>query len=68
MLDSALEVYEPATGQQISRDRVRLYNAACAISYVNGYPSRSDIMRANAPSRPAMGAHGALEGHMTKAG
>jgi aminoglycoside phosphotransferase (APT) family kinase protein len=25
MLDSALEVYEPATGRQISRDRVRLY-------------------------------------------
>jgi Phosphotransferase enzyme family len=34
MLDSALEVYEPATGRQISRDRVRLYNAACAISYL----------------------------------
>lgn len=34
MLDSALEVYEPATGLQISRDRVRLYNAACAISYL----------------------------------
>jgi hypothetical protein len=34
MLDSALEVYEPVTGRQISRDRVRLYNAACAISYL----------------------------------
>lgn len=34
MLDSALEVYESATGRQISRDRVRLYNAACAISYL----------------------------------
>jgi hypothetical protein len=34
MLDSALEVYEPATGQRINRDRVRLYNAACAISYL----------------------------------
>jgi aminoglycoside phosphotransferase (APT) family kinase protein len=34
MLDSALEVYDPATGRQISRDRVRLYNAACAISYL----------------------------------
>ena len=34
MLDSALEVYEPATGLQINRDRVRLYNAACAISYL----------------------------------
>lgn len=34
MLDSALEMYEPATGYQISRNRVRLYNAACAISYL----------------------------------
>jgi hypothetical protein len=42
MLDSALEIYEPATGRQISRDRVRLYNAACAISYLafrTGTPS-----------------------------
>jgi hypothetical protein len=34
MLEAALGVYEPATGRQISRDRVRLYNAACAISYL----------------------------------
>lgn len=34
MFDSALAVYEPATGQQINRDRVRLYNAACAICYL----------------------------------
>jgi hypothetical protein len=34
MLDSALEVYEPATDRQINRDRVRLYNAACAISFL----------------------------------
>jgi hypothetical protein len=34
MLDSAVQVYEAATGGQISRDRVRLYNAACAISYL----------------------------------
>jgi aminoglycoside phosphotransferase (APT) family kinase protein len=34
MLDSALEVYESDTRHQISRDRVRLYNAACAISYL----------------------------------
>jgi hypothetical protein len=34
MLDAALEVYELGTGQQISRDRVRLYNAACAICYL----------------------------------
>jgi Phosphotransferase enzyme family len=34
MLDSALEVYEPATGQGINRDRIRLCNAACAISFL----------------------------------
>jgi len=34
MLDCALDVYESATGRQISRDRVRLYNAACAVSYL----------------------------------
>jgi Phosphotransferase enzyme family len=34
MLDSALEVYEPAMARQISRDRVRLYNTACAINYL----------------------------------
>ena len=34
MLDAALEVYEPATGRPIDRERIRLYNAACAISYL----------------------------------
>ena len=34
MLDAALGVYEPATGRTIDRDRVRLYNAACAICYL----------------------------------
>jgi aminoglycoside phosphotransferase (APT) family kinase protein len=34
MLDAALAVYEPATGLTIERDRVRLYNAACAITYL----------------------------------
>ena len=34
MLDSALEAYGSATGCQIGRDRVRLYNAACAISFL----------------------------------
>jgi aminoglycoside phosphotransferase (APT) family kinase protein len=34
MLDSALEVYQSATGLQISRNRVRLYNAACSISFL----------------------------------
>jgi len=34
MLEAALEVYEPATGRTIDRDRIRLYNAACAISYL----------------------------------
>ena len=34
MLEAALAVDEPATGQTIDRGRVRLYNAACAISYL----------------------------------
>jgi Phosphotransferase enzyme family len=34
MLDAALEVYEPMTRQRIDRERVRLYNAACAISFL----------------------------------
>lgn len=33
-LDGALEVYEPATGMRIDRERVRLYNAACAICFL----------------------------------
>jgi Phosphotransferase enzyme family len=34
MLDSALAVYEPATGRNIDRNRVRLYNAGCAIGFL----------------------------------
>ena len=34
MLESALEVYEPAVGRKLDRDRIRLYNAACAISFL----------------------------------
>ena len=34
MLDAALGVYEPAIGRTLDRDRIRLYNAACAISYL----------------------------------
>ena len=34
MLDAALAVYEPATGRKLDRNRIRLYNAACAISYL----------------------------------
>lgn len=34
MLDAALGVYEPATGRTVDRERIRLYNAACAISYL----------------------------------
>jgi Phosphotransferase enzyme family len=33
-LDAALGVYEPATGRTIDRERIRLYNAACAVSYL----------------------------------
>ena len=32
MLDAAPEVYEPATGRTVDRERIRFYNAACAIS------------------------------------
>ena len=34
LLDAAIGAYEPITGRTIQRDRVRLYNAACAISYL----------------------------------
>ena len=34
MLDAALTVYEPATGRTLDRDRIRLYNAACAITFL----------------------------------
>lgn len=33
-LEAALEVYEPAVGRSIRRDRVLLCNAACAISFL----------------------------------
>jgi hypothetical protein len=34
MLDAALEVYEPAIARSLDRDRIRLYNAACAIGFL----------------------------------
>jgi aminoglycoside phosphotransferase (APT) family kinase protein len=34
MLDAALAVYEPAIGRTLDRDRIRLYNAACAITFL----------------------------------
>jgi aminoglycoside phosphotransferase (APT) family kinase protein len=34
MLDAALGVYEPATGRTVDRGRIRLYNAACAITFL----------------------------------
>jgi hypothetical protein len=34
MLDAALEVYEPAIGRTLDRDRIGLYNAACAIGFL----------------------------------
>lgn len=33
-IDSAVAAYEPVTGRTIRRERVLLYNAACAISYL----------------------------------
>ena len=34
MLDAALRIYEPAVGRSLDRNRIRLYNAACAIGYL----------------------------------
>ena len=34
MLDAALGVYEPVIGRTLDRERIRLYNAACAISFL----------------------------------
>jgi hypothetical protein len=33
-LEAALAVYEPAIGISLNRDRIRLYNAACAIGFL----------------------------------
>jgi hypothetical protein len=33
-LDAALELYEPALGRPLRRDRIRLYNAVCAVSFL----------------------------------
>jgi hypothetical protein len=34
MLDAVLGIYEPAVGRSVERNRIRLYNAACAISFL----------------------------------
>jgi hypothetical protein len=34
MLDAAIRTYEPAVGRTLDRDRIQLYNAVCAISYL----------------------------------
>jgi aminoglycoside phosphotransferase (APT) family kinase protein len=34
LLDSALIAYEAATGRRLSRERVHLYNGACAVGYL----------------------------------
>jgi aminoglycoside phosphotransferase (APT) family kinase protein len=34
LLDAAITAYEVATGRRLSRTRVHLYNAACAIGYL----------------------------------
>jgi aminoglycoside phosphotransferase (APT) family kinase protein len=34
MLEAACSVYEPAIGRPIRRDRVLLYNAACAVTFL----------------------------------
>lgn len=41
-LDAAVAVYEPALGRRLDRDRIQLYNAACAIgflAYRDGVPA-----------------------------
>lgn len=34
LLDAAIAAYEPATGRRLSRPRIHLYNAACAVGYL----------------------------------
>jgi len=34
MLDAALRIYEPAVARSLDRNRIRLYNAACAIGFL----------------------------------
>jgi aminoglycoside phosphotransferase (APT) family kinase protein len=34
MLEGALAVYEPAVGRRMSRERIALYNAACAVGFL----------------------------------
>jgi aminoglycoside phosphotransferase (APT) family kinase protein len=34
VLSAALAVYEPAVGRRLSRERIALYNAACAASFL----------------------------------
>jgi aminoglycoside phosphotransferase (APT) family kinase protein len=34
MLDAALRIYEPAVERSLDRNRIRLYNAACAIGHL----------------------------------
>jgi hypothetical protein len=34
MLDAALRIYEPAVERSLDRSRIRLYNAACAITFL----------------------------------
>ena len=46
MLDAAVAVYEPAVGHTLSRDRIRLFNAAAAASFLayrDGYASVKDL-------------------------
>jgi hypothetical protein len=34
LLDGALQAYEPGLGIRLDRDRIRLFNAACAIGFL----------------------------------
>jgi hypothetical protein len=57
-LEAALAVYEPALGHTLSRARIRLYNAACAIdclAFRGGVPPDEPMARPHAGRGRAMG-------------
>ena len=57
-LEAALAVYEPAIGVALSRDRIRLYNAACAIGFLafrKGSSARAALLRTDVSRRSTLG-------------
>jgi hypothetical protein len=49
ILDAALRIYEPAVERSLDRNRIRLYNAACAIGYLaqGRRPARAEVVWTN---------------------